>query len=119
MKIFIFVLNDSRRFELDIEPSETVKQLKTKIFDKEGIPIKSQTLSYNIVLLKDYNILQYYGIEEGANIILRIKKTERKTFQLFVKTLTGKIVTLDVEESDTIENVKKKIKIKKVFLLMT
>ena len=29
--------------------------------------------------------------------------------QIFVKTLTGKTITLDVEPSDTIENVKSKI----------
>lgn len=29
--------------------------------------------------------------------------------QIFVKTLTGKTITLDVEASDTIENVKAKI----------
>ena len=31
------------------------------------------------------------------------------TMQIFVKTLTGKTITLDVETSDTIENVKQKI----------
>jgi ubiquitin-large subunit ribosomal protein L40e len=31
------------------------------------------------------------------------------TMQIFVKTLTGKTITLDVEASDTIENVKQKI----------
>ena len=29
--------------------------------------------------------------------------------QIFVKTLTGKTITLDVEGSDTIENIKQKI----------
>ena len=29
--------------------------------------------------------------------------------QIFVKTLTGKTITLDVESSDTIDNVKQKI----------
>jgi len=29
--------------------------------------------------------------------------------QIFVKTLTGKTITLDVESSDTIENIKSKI----------
>lgn len=29
--------------------------------------------------------------------------------QIFVKTLTGKTITLDVEPSDTIENIKSKI----------
>lgn len=31
------------------------------------------------------------------------------TMQIFVKTLTGKTITLEVEPSDTIENVKTKI----------
>ena len=30
--------------------------------------------------------------------------------QIFVKTLTGKTITLDVEPSDTIENVKQKVR---------
>lgn len=30
--------------------------------------------------------------------------------QIFIKTLTGKTVTVDVEPSDTIENVKEKIR---------
>ena len=33
----------------------------------------------------------------------------KRFMQIFVKTLTGKTITLDVESSDTIENVKAKI----------
>ena len=37
--------------------------------------------------------------------------------QIFVKTLTGKTITLEVEPSDTIENVKtRRFKIRKEFL---
>ena len=36
--------------------------------------------------------------------------------QIFVKTLTGKTITLEVEPSDTIENVKAKIQVE-VFLM--
>jgi len=32
-----------------------------------------------------------------------------RNMQIFVKTLTGKTITLDVESSDSIENVKAKI----------
>ena len=42
----------------------------------------------------------------GRVIKKAVKKTER---QIFVKTLTGKTITLDVESSDTIEAVKQKI----------
>ena len=35
--------------------------------------------------------------------------TRARPSQIFVKTLTGKTITLDVEPSDTIDNVKQKI----------
>jgi ubiquitin len=43
-----------------------------------------------------------------ANIIL-ITDISPLSSQIFVKTLTGKTITLDVEPSDTIDNVKTKI----------
>ena len=36
---------------------------------------------------------------------------EFKIMQIFVKTLTGKTITLEVEPSDSIENVKAKIQV--------
>ena len=39
---------------------------------------------------------------------------KRAVMQIFVKTLTGKTITLDVEPSDTIEAVKAKIQDKEV-----
>jgi hypothetical protein len=36
----------------------------------------------------------------------------RGGMQIFVKTLTGKTITLEVEASDTIENVKAKIQVR-------
>jgi len=44
-----------------------------------------------------------YGIVYINAVRIRID------MQIFVKTLTGKTITLDVEPSDTIENVKAKI----------
>merc|ERR1711977_213641 len=43
--------------------------------------------------------------ESTLHLVLRL----RGGYQIFVKTLTGKTITLDVEASDSIENVKTKI----------
>ena len=39
----------------------------------------------------------------------------KRSMQIFVKTLTGKTITLEVEASDTIENVKAKIQVKLIY----
>jgi hypothetical protein len=38
--------------------------------------------------------------------------------QIFVKTLTGKTITLEVESSDTIDNVKAKVRLEKITLAL-
>ena len=43
------------------------------------------------------------------HIITRHVKTPTHNMQIFIKTLTGKTITLDVEVSDTIDTVKAKI----------
>ena len=51
-------------------------------------------------------------IEFGAGSVEHrhlLQRTSTHTMQIFVKTLTGKTITLDVEGTDTIENVKAKI----------
>ena len=54
---------------------------------------------------KKFEFINNYGVNILKNILLSIFIN----MQIFVKTLTGKTITLDVEASDTIENLKTKI----------
>jgi ubiquitin len=112
---------------LDVDPSDTTETLKVRVMVRlkkivrghgNFLPMRTMT-RYQIkqvfceggALMDDSRTLADYDISQESTVRIVLERTPRVGigYLIFVKTLTGKTITLDVVSGDTIENVKQKI----------
>ena len=98
-----------KTYDLEVNDSDTIKNIKDLIKEKAEITSeKPIRLIFAGKELDDDKKLYSYNISNNSTIhLLTTPKTVKK---LSIKINEGKILALDVKPSDTLENLKKKIK---------
>ena len=109
MQVYVKTLT-GKTITILCKPNTTIRAFKEMICNEEGIPVDQQRLIFAGKQLKDEAKLEFYGVvnQSTINLVLRLRG-QRGAMQVYVKTLTGKTVTIECDPTTTIGNLKVQI----------
>ncbi|KAM0887400.1 hypothetical protein ACQ4PT_029058 [Festuca glaucescens] len=110
MQIYVMETLAGRTITLEVDSLDTIDKVKSKIQDTHGFPKGQQCLISANKQLEDDSTLADLNICKESTLLLVLHPARPGgRMPIFVKMLDGRMVTLYVESSYTIDNVKVKI----------
>ena len=108
LNIFVRYPNGEAKetISLKVKQTNSIEQIKAMIEVEKGIPAGSQRLIIYEQELEDMHTVQFYQLEEEANLLLQIIEEE---FKVLINMPKQNTIELWVKPSYTIQNVKTKI----------
>ncbi|PWA94028.1 polyubiquitin [Artemisia annua] len=112
MTIFVETIT-GKTIPLEVHCHNTIREVKRLILEEESIPTEKQKLVYGGQKLDDHRILSYYCIQDESTLRL-VDDTlmrDRGQMQIYINLVDNdeEKIHLEVDNMDTIDNVKAKI----------
>jgi ubiquitin C len=110
MQIYVMETLAGRTITLQVDSLETIDEVKSKIQANEGFPKGRQCLIFANKQLEDDRTLADLNICKESTLLLVLHPANTGgTMPIFVSTTEGKRLRLQVDSSDTIDDIKVKI----------
>lgn len=104
---FTIEKENGEKYDISVKPITRISDLIHEICLREGVNEYQVHLFFNETELKDKKRnFDYYRVPDGSTLQLKIEEINKGSIPIFVKTLSGKVIKLMLDPTDTVRQLK-------------